>query len=50
MFVLQMFLLGMCLAMVGGLILDSMKQKAYWAGRRAGYARGIADSRHTASK
>ena len=36
--------------MVGGLILDNAKEKAYWAGRRAGYARGISDSRHTASK
>ena len=27
-------------------LLDVMKDKAYWEGRRAGYARGIADTRN----
>ena len=44
--VLAMFCLGTAVALLIGCTIDAMKQKAYWEGRRAGYARGIADTRN----
>ena len=50
MVVLGMFMLGCTIAVVIGMIFDMAKQKAYWEGRRAGYARAIADKSNFASK
>ena len=44
--ILWMYLLGCTVAVVLISIWESAKSKAYWEGRRAGYARGIADSRN----
>ena len=44
--ILWMFFLGATLACLAGMIYDMGKQRAYWEGRRAGYARAIADTRN----
>ena len=48
--ILWMFLLGVSLTAIITMMIDMGMQKAYWLGRRAGYARAISDSRDHASQ
>ena len=45
-----MFLLGVTLTAILTTMIDVGMQKAYWSGRRAGYARAIADTRNHTSQ